>query len=50
MAITKMVQKAVEFVNAMEDLDTKVSLIECLRTVTAGKVTGERKGHTDQFL
>jgi 26S proteasome regulatory subunit N5 len=37
-AITKMVQEAYELVEKTPDLDTKLKLIETLRTVTTGKV------------
>ena len=37
-AITKMVQEAYELVEKTPDLDTKLKLIETLRTVTSGKV------------
>lgn len=38
-AITKMVQEAYELVEKTPDLDTKLKLIETLRTVTSGKVS-----------
>jgi 26S proteasome regulatory subunit N5 len=37
-AITRMVQEAYELVEKTPDLDTKLKLIETLRTVTSGKV------------
>ena len=37
-AITKMVQEAYDLVEKTPDLDTKLKLIETLRTVTSGKV------------
>ncbi|KAJ1943140.1 proteasome regulatory particle subunit, partial [Linderina pennispora] len=37
-AITQMVQKAMEYVAQTPDEDTKVELIESLRTVTEGKI------------
>ena len=37
-AITKMVQVVMDFLDATPDLDTKLSVIETLRTVTEGKV------------
>ncbi|KAI5801512.1 PCI domain-containing protein [Peziza echinospora] len=37
-AITKMVQTVMEFLDATPDLDTKLSVIETLRTVTEGKI------------
>ncbi len=37
-AITRMVQEAYELVEKTPDLDTKLKLIETLRTVTTGKV------------
>ena len=37
-AITKMVQEAYELVEKTPDLDTKMKLIETLRTVTTGRV------------
>lgn len=38
-AITKMVQVVMEFLDDTPDLDTKLSVIETLRTVTEGKVS-----------
>lgn len=37
-AITKMVQVVMEFIDDTPNLDTKLSVIEALRTVTEGKV------------
>lgn len=37
-ATTKMVQEVIGFLEATPDLDTKLSVIETLRTVTEGKV------------
>ena len=37
-AITKMVQVVMEFLPDTPDVDTKMSVIETLRTVTEGKV------------
>lgn len=42
-AITKMVQEAYELVEKTPDLDTKLKLIETLRTVTAGKIFVENE-------
>lgn len=40
-AITKMVQKVMEFLDDTPDVDTKLSVIEALRNVTEGKVRPE---------
>ena len=37
-AVTKMIQEAFTYVEQTPDLDTKLKLIDTLRTVTAGKV------------
>lgn len=37
-AITKLIQKCCEFVDQIQDKETKLSFIETLRTVTAGKI------------
>ncbi|CAF2977842.1 unnamed protein product [Rotaria sp. Silwood2] len=42
-AITKMVQEAYELVEKTPDLDTKLKLIETLRTVTTGKIFVENE-------
>lgn len=39
-AITKMVQTIMTFLDDTPNLDTKLSVIETLRTVTEGKVSG----------
>jgi 26S proteasome regulatory subunit N5 len=39
-AITKMVQVVMAFLDDTPNLDTKLSVIEALRTVTEGKVSG----------
>ena len=42
-AVTKMVQEAFTYVDKITAMDTKLKLIDTLRTVTAGKVvTGAR--------
>lgn len=38
-AVTKMVQRASEFVDEIEDQDIKLKLIDTLRMVTVGKVS-----------
>jgi len=38
MAVTKMIQKACEYVEKTPDKETKIKLIDTLRTVTAGKI------------
>lgn len=38
-AITKMVQVVMGFLDEIPDMDTKMSVIETLRTVTEGKVS-----------
>jgi len=38
MAVTKMVQQCCEYVDQMPDRDTKLKLMDTLRTVTAGKI------------
>ncbi len=42
-AITKMVQEAYDLVEKTPDLDTKLKLIETLRTVTTGKVWRKKR-------
>lgn len=37
-AVTKMIQEAFSYVEQTPDLETKLKLIDTLRTVTAGKV------------
>ena len=37
-AVTKMIQEAFTYVEQTPDLETKLKLIDTLRTVTAGKV------------
>ena len=39
-AITKMVQTVMGFLDETPDMETKLSVIETLRTVTEGKVCG----------
>jgi len=39
-AITTMVQKVMGFLDETPDMETKLSVIETLRTVTEGKVCG----------
>ena len=37
-AITAMVQKAMEYIDLMPDMDTRIELIKTLSSVSAGKV------------
>ena len=37
-AVTKMIQEAYTYVEQTPDLETKLKLIDTLRTITAGKV------------
>ena len=39
-AITKMIQVVMGFLDDISNLDTKLTVIETLRTVTEGKVSG----------
>ena len=43
-ATTKMVQKVMEFLDDTPNLETKLSVIETLRTVTEGKVSAPCDG------
>ena len=45
-AVTKMIQEAFSYVEQTPDLETKLKLIDTLRTVTAGKVQ-TNLGHFD---
>jgi len=46
-AITKMVQVVMGFLEDISETDTKLSVIETLRTVTEGKVGGTRNVYQD---
>ena len=47
-AVTKMIQEAFSYVEQTPDLETKLKLIDTLRTVTAGKVQ-TNLGHFDSI-
>ena len=49
-AITKMVQVVMDFLDATPDLDTKLSVIETLRTVTEGKVDFAARAEKPWFV